>query len=219
MVVYHGDINADATFDPVMLSAAFGQVKFKSEADTTAPQAIRSIGPSRDLSRPLPYLTLLLELGNESYHRTIHSKIKATIPKPAVKGKFPILTENWLAAATSLEDYLKGQPGKGRTDPTLIEKQEEVKNMRREMDAYNRYTITIRGASADVYGILRKAKIETAFATLLSTTMPSPTAQDEAMKRMRPLERLGGESGHSAWMSAYVVGTRGTLSGCRPLTS
>ena len=27
MVVYHGDIDTDAVFDPAMLSAAFGQVK------------------------------------------------------------------------------------------------------------------------------------------------------------------------------------------------
>jgi hypothetical protein len=34
--------------------------------------------------------------------------------------------------------------------------------------------------------------------------MPSPTVQDESIKRMRPLERLSGS--HTAWMSKYVVG-------------
>jgi len=61
------------------------------------------------------------------------------------------------------------------TDPKLVEKQKEVKEMWGAMDhdAYNRYTIVVRGASVDVYGILRTAPIETEFATLLGTTMPS----------------------------------------------
>ncbi|KIM80231.1 hypothetical protein PILCRDRAFT_9777 [Piloderma croceum F 1598] len=206
MVVYHGDINTDAFFDPAMLSAVFGQVKFKSKADMTAEQAVRPIGLPRDLSRPLPYLAFLFELGNESFHGATHSKIRVTIPKPTTKGKFKRLTENWLAAVEALEDYQKWQPGKERTDPKLVEKQKEVKEAQLAMDTYNRYTIAVRGASADVYGILRTAKIETEFATLLTTMMPSPTAQDETIQHMRPLERLGGESGHTTWMSRYVVG-------------
>jgi len=214
MVVYHGDIEADAVFDPAMLSAAFGQVKFKSGVDTTAEQAIRPIGLPRDLSQPLPYLTLLLKLGNESNHQITHSKIKVTIPESAAEGKFQELTENWLDAAKSLEEYRKRKkpkyrkrnPEKKPKDPKLVEKQRVVKEARLAMDTYNRYSIAVRGASADEYGILRKANVETAFATLLSITMPSPAAQDRAIQRMRPLERLGRESGHTAWMSKYVVG-------------
>ena len=66
MVVYFGDIKSGAFFDPAMLSTVFGQVKFKNRVDTTAEEAIRSFGLFRDLSAPLPYLTLLFELGNES---------------------------------------------------------------------------------------------------------------------------------------------------------
>ena len=73
------------------------------------------------------------------------------------------------------------------------------------MDTYNRYMIAVRGVSADVYGILRKAKIETEFATLLSTTTPSPTPQDDAIQHMRPLEWPAGGSGHNAWMSKYIA--------------
>ncbi|KIM86830.1 hypothetical protein PILCRDRAFT_4708 [Piloderma croceum F 1598] len=209
MVVYHGDISTDASFDPAMLSAVFGQVKFKSKADTTAEQAIRPIGLPRDLSGPLPYLALLFELGNESFHGrgANSSRIKVTIPEPTTKvDEFKILRNDWLAAVEALEDYQKGQVKKERTDPKLVEKQKKVKEARLAMDAYNRYTIAVRGASADVYGILRMAKIETEFATLLTSTMPSPTAQDETIQHMRPLERLGSESGHTAWMSRYVVG-------------
>lgn len=207
MVVYHGDIGANAVFDPAMLSAAFGQVKYKNKADTTAEQAIRPIGLSRDLTEPLPYLALLLELGNDSHHGTTHSKIKVTIPEATEKDKFQRLAGSHLVAAEALRDYQAqaGQPVKGRTDPKLVEKQKEVKEARVTMDTYNRYTIAVRGVSPDVYGILRKAKIETEFATLLSTTMPSPTPQDDAIQHMRPLERLGGGSGHNAWMSNYVA--------------
>jgi hypothetical protein len=194
MVVYHGDIQAEAIFDPAMLSAVFTQVKFKNQADTTAEQAIRPIGLPRNLSRPLPYLALLLELGNESAHRTAHSKIKVTIPKHTAKDEFQKLTEDWLAAAKTLR----------RKDPEYTEKQKVVKEKRLAMDAYNRYSITVRGASPDVYGILRKANVERAFSTLLSITMPSPTVQDTTIQHMRPLERLGRESGHTAWMSKYV---------------
>jgi hypothetical protein len=202
MVVYHGNIDTEAFFDPAMLSAVFGQVKFKSKADTAAEQVIRPTGLPRDPSEPLPYLALLFELGNDSDHGATESKIKVTTPTSTTT--FQELRKNWLAAVEALEDYQK-DPGEGCRDPKLIEKQKkEVKKERLAMDAYNRYTIAVRGASSDVYGILVKAQVETEFATLLTTTMPSPTVQDETIQRMRPLERLGG--GHTAWMSKYVVG-------------
>ena len=84
-------------------------------------------------------------------------------------------------------------------------KQKEAKEARAAMDTYNRYTIAVRGVSPDVYGILRMAKIETEFETLLSTTKPPPTPQDIAIQHMRPLEQLGEGSGHNAWMSKYVA--------------
>jgi hypothetical protein len=49
----------------------------------------------------------------------------------------------------------------------LVEKQRVVKEARLAMDTYNRYSIAVRGTSADEYGILHKANIEIAFATLL----------------------------------------------------
>jgi hypothetical protein len=202
MVVYHGNIDTKAVFDPAMLSAVFGQVKFKSRADTAAEQAIRPIGLPRDPSEPLPYLALLFELGNDSDHGAAKSKITTTTPTSATT--FQELRKNWLTAVQALEDYQKRHPKKDR-DPKLVEKQKQkVKKERLAMDAYNQYTIAVCGASSDVYGILVKAQVETEFATLLTTTMPSPTIQDETIQRMRPLERLGG--GHTAWMSKYVVG-------------
>jgi len=79
MVVYHGKIDAEASFDPAMLSAAFGQVKFKTNADTAAEQAIRQIGLPRDASKPLPYLALLFELGTESKYRATQSNIYSVV--------------------------------------------------------------------------------------------------------------------------------------------
>ncbi len=196
MVVYHGNIDTEAFFDPAMLSAVFGQVKNKSKADTAAEQAIRPIGLPRDRLEPLPYLALLFELGNDFNHGATKLKIKVTTP--TFTTRFQELTDNWLAAERALVR------GKEHRDPKLAEKQQNVKNTKLAMDAYNRYTIAVRGASSKVYGILVKAQVETEFATLLTATMPSPTVQDESIKRMRPLEWLSGS--HTAWMSKYVVG-------------
>ena len=44
MVVYLGDVNVNAVFDPTMLSAAFGQVKSKNKADTTAKRPYSRLG-------------------------------------------------------------------------------------------------------------------------------------------------------------------------------
>jgi hypothetical protein len=198
MVTYHGSIATGAVFDPMMLSAAFGQIKNKSKPDTTAKIIIWLIGLPHNLSQPLPYLALLLELGTESFHNATHSKIKVTtpkevmMPKPNEKGKFQVLVDNWLAAVQALADYQKGQPRKGVdlkwAKKQLAEKQNVVKEMWDTMDNYNQYTIAVCGVSADVYGILHKANIEEAFLALLSTMMPSPTAQDEVVPHMQPLE-------------------------------
>ena len=198
MVMYHGNIDTDAIFDPAMLSAVFGQVKNKSKADTAAEQAIRPIGLPRDRSEPLPYLALLFELGNDSNHIATKSKIKVTTP--TFTTGFQELTDNWLAAE---RDLVRGKE-QGDSKSAKKQQNKNVKNTKLAMDDYNRYTIAVRGASSEVYGILVKAQVETEFATLLTTTMPSPTVQDESIKRMRPLERLSGS--HTAWMSKYVVG-------------
>lgn len=92
---------------------------------------------------------------------------------------------------------------KKATGPELAEKQKAEKIARQKMDAYNRYTIAVRGASADIYGILGTTNIETAFANLLQITMPPPTVEDE-VPVCQHIERLVGyESGHTAWMLEY----------------
>ena len=78
MVVYHGDVNADAVFDPAMLSAAFGQ-------DIKARQTPQQKRPYGQLGF---HLTFLLEPGNESHHAKTRSRIKVTIPEASEKYTF-----------------------------------------------------------------------------------------------------------------------------------
>jgi hypothetical protein len=83
---------------------------------------------------------------------------------------------------------------------------DNVKTTRAAVDAYNRCTVNIRGASDTTYGLLKKANIVTQFATLIKVTMPSPTAPEDALQHMRPLERLGQDSAYTAWMTDYGEG-------------
>ena len=126
MVVYHGDINADAVFNPTKLAAAFGQVKHKNMADMTTEQAIWPIWLPRDLSAPLPYLALLLKLGDKSHHGATHSKIKVMIPEAAKEDKFQILTDHHLVALETLQNLQAVQSVKQQMDPKSLEKQKEV---------------------------------------------------------------------------------------------
>ena len=131
MVEYSGDIRKEAVFDPAKLSGVFGQVKFKAESDVAAEQAIRLIGLPRDPSEPLPYLTLLLELGSEANHRETGSKIKVTTPTSTVT--FQKLREEWLDAIKALESYKSA----GKKDKGLDDRQKKVVEKRLAMDAYN----------------------------------------------------------------------------------
>ncbi|KDR70163.1 hypothetical protein GALMADRAFT_103308 [Galerina marginata CBS 339.88] len=119
MVVYHGDISAEAVFDPADLSAVFGQVKHRDDDDRVARMFQPIVLPRRN--RPIPYLSLLFELENESEYATTGSKVKVTTPNTC-----------------------------------------------------DRYSISARGSSAEVYDILRFANVETQFKTLLETTIPMP---------------------------------------------
>jgi hypothetical protein len=151
----------------------------------------------------LPYLTLLMELGTESTHRETGSKLKFTTPKSSSNdGQFQELVKRWMSAVTQLADYRK----KGGTSKTLIKRwREDIEEKRLVMDSCNRYSISVRGACPDTYGILKEADIVDEFATLLCITTPSSTSQDSALQHMRPFEHLGETSPHMTWMSKYVV--------------
>jgi hypothetical protein len=198
--VYFGSVSPNANFDPSLLSGGVDQIKFKANTDTKAEIALRPIGIPRDLNRPLPYLALLMELGNESLHRATHSKIKSSVSQPLSDDGFQRLVEDWMAAVKRLKRCKSGSPTKSRIE----ELKGDVEAKRLAMDSYNRYLISARGSSPDVYGILNKADIAEQFATLLQIVMPMPTDQDSAIQHMQPLEHLG-DTSHTAWMKKYVV--------------
>jgi hypothetical protein len=209
VVIYKGSIAADAPFDIANLSAAVFQLKYKSRADTKAEPALRPHGIPRDLHQPLAYFAVLMELGNESYHRGTHSRIKVTPSPPLADGAFEELHNKWMSAVQALHTYRaqkkikrKRKHAKDAEETELLKK---VGDAQMAMDAYNRFTISIRGASPEVYGILKDANIVKQFETLLKVTLPSPTAQDTTLQHMRPFERLDNMSSHAAWM--YEFGT------------
>ena len=200
--LYFGSVDPDSEFDPSQLSGGVGQIKFKVARDKKAEAAICPIGVPRDCQQPLPYLAILMELGNESRYKETNSKIKCATSDPPVDGEFENLCDVWDAAVKRLESYC------GRRKPwkESLEKLKKAANdARLAMDSYNRYSLSLRGVSQDVYGILHDAHIEKEFATLLSIIMPSPVDERSTRQHMRPLERLSAASSHTDWMSEYVV--------------
>jgi hypothetical protein len=202
------------------ISPSIFQIKNKSSADTNALRLLRPIDLHRDPRRPLPYLAVVIELGNESNYQKHKGPIQVTPSSKRTKGAFKILLAAFHAALRRLNVYEekkekekkareareakeKGAKEKSQKDPERTKLRNNVKATRAKMDAYNRYTINVRGASSTAYGSLKEANIVTEFATLVKVTMPSPTAQDVALQHMRPLERLGEDSGYTAWMTDY----------------
>lgn len=195
----------DAKFDPSYLSVIAGQVKFKTTGDGKAESAIWPLGIPRYVE-DLPYLALLMELGNESNYQETRLKLESMTPgSPLIPGIFQCLTngvavgEGWLAKH-------KNQSTSGEHEGIKIKQlQEDVEQMQRAIDSYNRFSLSVRGSCKTVYGILTTADIADEFQTLLNVTMPPPRDQDDEIQHMRPCERLGVASEHNAWMSKYRV--------------
>lgn len=204
IVTYSGSIGATDIFDPTMLSAIVVQIKNKGQADTNAELGTQPIGVPRNAPQTLPYIAMLLEFGNNSCHRSTNSQIKITTPKNP--GSFSSLEYDYLSAVRNLGHYetiANAQTVKQRRDPAKATLRKAVQDTWLAMNDYNRYTIAIRGSSSDEYGILKNPQLNEQFATLLSLTMPPPTAEDIAIRHMMPLERLGKTSAHTVWMKDY----------------
>jgi hypothetical protein len=201
IVVYFGSIKEDAVFEPILLSDLVTQVKHKLAADTKAEGKMQR--GAIPLGGTLPGLTLLMELGANSVHQSTGSPLKSTTPVSLPNNKeFQALVDGWGIAVKSLALYQE----KKKTNKKAIQKlQEDIKAARLAMDSYNRYSIAVRGADCNTYGILKEANIVQEFATLLGITNPPPTSQDIALQHMRPSERLGETSPHTNWMLEYVV--------------
>ena len=201
IVVYFGSVVDGAFFDPDLLSDFVVQVKFKQDADTKAERKMqRGAIPSNGA---LPYLALLMELDSESVHRETGSKICSAIPDSALTdSRFRSRLSDWMTAVSKL-----AQEKQRKTASTAHIKglQRNVDEKRFAMDSCNRYSIAIRGFSAEVYGILGTAQIAPQFATLVRTTMPAYTPPESALQHMRPSERLEETSAYMDWMYDYIV--------------
>jgi hypothetical protein len=163
---------------------------------------MQSFGIPRDPHDPLPYLALLVELGTESeYHD--NGKIKATASKSTSPNEFAVLTTTLATAATNYALRLQ-QVGKKKKDSKLMALKEALSKAQLDIDMYNRYAISVRGASLEVYQILETAKIAQEFATLLDITTRLPGKEKATIQHMCPLERLE-DGNHTAWMANYVV--------------
>jgi hypothetical protein len=207
---YAGSFESCAIFDPAALSGIIAQIKFRIGSEGNAELAPRPIGLARDIVEPLPYLALYLELGNESSYKATNTKIKVTAPEPTARGRFKTLSDDFFNAVKRLATYQRRNKKK---KATLEKRKKDVQEKRLAMDLYNRYSISVRGASPDVYGILEAVDIAQEFDLLLSVTMPSPADHEPMIQQMRPLERVGNASAHTAWMSQYVADTDDDMEG------
>ena len=206
LVVYHGSVEPGSIFDPSLHSVVAGQAKYRGAGDKNAELAISPIGVVRNRDNPLPYLAILMELGAEASFKENGKKIKCTASNPPADGEFGPLCDALDKAARNLVTY---QRGENIDKDILKDLKKEVNNARLAVDSCNRYSISVRGASPNEYGILREAKIAKEFATLLSIVMPSRTTEHSTRKHMRPLESLLNESHHNDWMLRYGVSNEG----------
>ena len=199
-VAYFGSVQPDAILDPELLSGFVVQVKSRTAGATSSETELQPpIGIPRDPDQPLPYLTLLMELGYESSFQGTQSKIGVTISPQLPDGEFRKRCEGYSRAMADLSEHRRKMPSR---DPESIKKlTEDVDQKREAMNDGNRYSIFVRGASPSTYGILNKAEIVDEFATLLKITTPSPSAHSHTVQHMCPMEGLDEEGHHMAWMS------------------
>ena len=192
--IYHGSVHEESIFDPSLLSEIPGQIKFRDNGERVAELGIRPIGVDRDLDNPVPYLAILMELGCKQRFKENGKKIKYSASDLPVDGEFRSLVEK---RNTALE-YLASNTDKA----AVQELKKKVNDAQLAVDSYNRYSISVRGASPDVFNILREANIVQEFATLLNIVMPESDAERTKM-HMRPLERLSEKSHHTDWTWEY----------------
>jgi hypothetical protein len=198
---FNDPIKVGDVFDPERQSACFVSVKLKTAGDLKAGNTLRPIGMPRSLTEPLPYIALHLELGCETTYRETQTKIVSRSSKPAPPGEFERLVDEWVAASKKLEQLRKKKVRRTK----LAKQRAVVGDKRTAMDSCNRFSIFVRGASRNVYGILKDAGIEKQFATLLNVVRASLSSDDDVIRHMRPYEHLGKTSAHTAWTTEYVL--------------
>ena len=185
----NGPIGPDSIFDPSLLSVIVIQVKFKYDGDPNAELALSPLGVDRDLDEPLPYLAILMKLGCEQSFKGSKKMIKYMASGTLAAGEF----RKRRMALNVAEQVLLNN-----TEKTAIKGlKKKVYDARVYADSYNRYSISVRGASPDVYGILHSAKIVEEFETLLKVAMPSSDTEKRTTMHVRPNERMSRASHHT----------------------
>jgi hypothetical protein len=195
--VYFGSLVPGALFDVNKLGGVVLQIKNTFKAATPEEGSIPPIGIPRDLDLPLPYLTCVLELGNESVYQETKTKIKTTASAPPTHGQLRKLMDDLTLAMDELDQYL-GTESPTKTKIDQLKKIIEAKRL--AMEDYNRYSISVRGATPETYGILKEADIVMEFATLLDITMPPLTEEALELQHMQPLRQVDESSPSTAWM-------------------
>jgi hypothetical protein len=199
IVTYTGPIDDGTVFDPARLSGIVARIENKIASDIGTRDDLRPMGILRDPDHPLPYLAILLELGNESDYKDTGGKILCEASEPVGEGELRAREDDWNKSKELLDQY-ENQQGRKPEKAVTENLQKDIATKRRAMDSCNRYSIFVRGTSPDVYGILNEANIATAFATLLTT----PSVDSDLAWHLRPLEHLGADSPHTAWTQTYV---------------
>ncbi|KAF8321931.1 uncharacterized protein EI90DRAFT_3078526 [Cantharellus anzutake] len=173
--IYFGSVEPEDVFDPDKLSGLVVQVN------------------------PLPYLALLMELGTESKYQGI-----AMVTYQAPKHFQPSEYQELKAECESAWDNLSQHKEKHPKDETVLKKlKAQAQGKQLEMDLYNRYLISARGAGENTYPILRTAGITNEFKTFLDIVVPQASSKEPLIGHMRPLDRFGGDFSQSHWMSDY----------------
>ena len=198
---YYGSIGPDSIFDPSLLSVIVMQIKSKHDGDLSAELAISPLGVDRDLDEPLPYLAILMELGCEQSFKGSKKKIKYMASGTLAAGEFRERCKAWNTA----EQVLLNNTEKAAINGL----KKKVYDARLYADSYNRYSISVRGASPEVYGILHSANIVKEFGTLLNVVRPSSDVEKRTTMHMRPSERMSRGSPHTDWM--WKIGLSGKL--------
>jgi hypothetical protein len=198
---YIGSISKDAKFNPKNLTGTIFQIKIKMAGDWAAERALRPVGIPRDLYRTLPYLGVLIEFGTESLYKESKSKILVTASTRPEHGTLERLTIDWVAAVAALETF---EAQKSQDKKKHVQLKKNVDDARKQMDSCYRFTLSIRGSSSEVYGILQKTNIEFQFQKFLKSASRSST-DNEAIQNAMPLEHLDATSGYAIWMRDYIL--------------
>ena len=168
IVTYKGSVSEKEIFDVGNLSTVVVQIKHEINADTKAGPVLRPVG--------LPYLALLMELGNESPYPQTNAQIQVTPRLAASDGVFKDLQKSATEQPEAYRALNQEEESRTRNLAQKTESQETVEDAQAATGDYNRFSISVRGASPTVYGALRDANIVEQFANLLRVTMPPPTA-------------------------------------------